>query len=285
MGRKGPSEDLDLVEGRNPVAELIKTCRRVNVLLAAKGVDRTGERIINEARDRGVKVEWVDRKILDRMSQTGSHQGIIALVERFCYAGGPETIAEAARSKGEDPLVVVLDKICDPHNLGAIIRTAYCCGAHGIVIPKRNAAGVTPAVIKSSAGAVEHLPVVQVTNTVRVIEQLKEMGLWIAGADMGGEVMYKADLGGPLALVVGSEGGGIRRLVREKCDFLVSVPMKGDLSSLNASVAAGVLLYEVLRQRMDGKYADSIDAADESLAPEAARKFQKRRKEPRARLD
>ncbi|HOC08264.1 MAG TPA: 23S rRNA (guanosine(2251)-2'-O)-methyltransferase RlmB [Bacillota bacterium] len=249
MERKGLPEGLDLVEGRNPVAELIKAQRKVNRLLAAKGVDRTGERIIGDALDRGIKVEYVDRKELDRISRTGAHQGFIALVERFRYAEGPEAIVETARGKGEDPLVVVLDKISDPHNLGAIIRTAYCCGAHGIVIPKRNAAGVTPAVIKASAGAADSMPVTRVTNTVRAIEQLKEMGLWIAGADMDGELMYGADLKGPLALVAGSEGKGLSSLVREKCDFLVSVPMKNDFSSLNVSVAAGVLLYEALRQR------------------------------------
>jgi 23S rRNA (guanosine2251-2'-O)-methyltransferase len=249
MERKDLPEGLDLVEGRNPVAELIKAQRRVNRLLAAKGVDRTGERIINDALKRGIKVEYVDRKELDRISRTGTHQGFIALVERFRYAEGPEAIVETARNRGEDPLVVVLDKICDPRNLGAIIRTAYCCGVHGIVIPKRNAAGVTPAAVKASAGAAGYIPVAQVTNTVRAIEQLKEMGLWIAGADMDGEIMYRADLKGPLALVAGSEGKGLGRLVREKCDFLVSVPMKNDFSSLNVSAAAAVLLYEALRQR------------------------------------
>lgn len=249
MERKDPSEGLDLVEGRNSVAELVKTRRRVHKLLAAKGIDRAGERIISDALKRGIKVEYMDRKELDKISRTGAHQGFIALVERFRYAEGLDTIVEAARSRGEDPLVVVLDRICDPHNLGAIIRTAYCCGAHGIVIPKRNAAGVTPAVVKASAGAAGHIPVAQVTNTVRAIEQLKEMGLWIAGADMDGEVMYTTDLKGPLALVAGSEGKGLSRLVRGKCDFLVSVPMKSGFSSLNVSVAAGVLLYEALRQR------------------------------------
>jgi 23S rRNA (guanosine2251-2'-O)-methyltransferase len=249
MGRKESSQDYDMVEGRNPVAELVKAQRKIKKLIAAKGLDPVGSRIINMARDTGINVEYLDRKELDRMSRTGAHQGVIALVEKFRYAKGLEDIVEKAKDKGEDPLVVVLDRINDPHNLGAVIRTAYCCGAHGIVIPKRNAAGVTPAAVKTSAGAAEYIPVVQVTNTVRALEQLKEMGLWIAGADMDGGAMYRADLKGPIALVAGSEGRGLGRLVKEKCDFLVSVPMKGKLSSLNVSVAAGVLLYEVLRQR------------------------------------
>ncbi len=249
MDKEDLSQGYDTVEGRNPVIEILKSRRSIKKLVAAKGLDHSGNKIIKQAKDLGLRVEYVDRGQLDRLSQTGAHQGIIALVAKHRYAGGPEVIIDRARSRSQEPLVVVLDKINDPHNLGAIIRTAYCSGAHGIIIPKRNAVGVTPVVVKSAAGATEYLPVVQVTNIARTLEQMKDMGLWIAGADMDGQEMYSTDLKGPLALVVGSEGKGISRLVKEKCDFIVSVPMKGDISSLNVSVAAGVLLYEVLRQR------------------------------------
>ncbi|MGI6702666.1 MAG: 23S rRNA (guanosine(2251)-2'-O)-methyltransferase RlmB [Clostridia bacterium] len=249
MDGDGIARGCDTVEGRNPVSELLRTQRKVERILAAKGLDPTGRRIVDRARGMGICVEHVDRRRLDKLSRTGAHQGIIALVEQFRYAEGHEVIIEGARAVGQDPLVVVLDRVSDPHNLGAVIRTAHCCGAHGVIIPKRNAAGVTPAAVKAAAGAAGYMPVAQVTNTARALEQMKDMGLWIAGADVDGEIMYKADLKGPIALVAGSEGKGLSRLVREKCDFLVSVPMKGVLSSLNVSVATGVLLYEVLRQR------------------------------------
>ncbi len=249
MDKKDFIKGYDTVEGRNPVAEILKAKRSAKKLLAAKGLDRSGEEIIKQAQSMGIKIEYVDRSQLDKLSRTKSHQGIIALVEKFRYAEGLDVVIDMARETKEDPLVVVLDRISDPHNLGAIIRTAYCCGAHGIIIPRRNAVGVTPVVVKSSSGATEYLPVVQVTNTVRILEEMKDKGFWIAGADMDGEVMYKADLKGPLALVLGSEGRGIGRLVKEKCDFVVSIPMKGSISSLNVSVAAGVLLYEAIRQR------------------------------------
>ncbi|MDD2572974.1 MAG: 23S rRNA (guanosine(2251)-2'-O)-methyltransferase RlmB [Bacillota bacterium] len=249
MDGNGIVRGRDTVEGRNPVSELLRTQRKVEGILAAKGLDPSGRRIIDRARELGIGVEYVDRRRLDKVSRTGAHQGIIALVEEFRYAEGPKTIIEKARAMGQVPLVVVLDRVSDPHNLGAVIRTAHCCGVHGVIIPERNAAGVTPTAVKAAAGAAGYIPVAQVTNTVRALERMKDMGLWIAGADMDGEIMYKADLKGPLALVAGSEGKGLGRLVREKCDFLVSVPMKGVLSSLNVSVATGVLLYEVLRQR------------------------------------
>ncbi len=247
---KGKSiKGFDSVEGRHPVLELLKTQRKVERLLAAEGIDPPGRRIVEQARGKGIEVEYMGRKQLDSLSLTGHHQGIIALVEEFRYAEGPEAIIEKARAKGQEPLVVVLDKVKDPHNLGAVIRTAYCCGVHGVIIPKRNAAKVTPAVIKAAAGAAAHISIAQVTNLVRAIEQMKDLGLWIAGGDMEGEVMYNAGFKGPIALVVGSEGKGLSRLVRDSCDFLVKIPMKGSLSSLNVSVATGVLLYEILRQR------------------------------------
>jgi len=252
VDKTGYRKEYDLVEGRNPVAEMLEAGRKAKKLLAAKGLDGSAERIIKQAEESGIQIERVDRGYLDRLSRTKAHQGIIALVDKFRYADGLDTIIERARGKKEDPFVVVLDRVNDPHNLGAVIRTSYCCGVHGIVIPKRNAAGVTPVAVKSSAGAAEYLPVLRVANTVRALEEMKDRGFWIAGADMDGEVMYQTDLKGPLALVFGSEGRGIGRLVKEKCDFLVSIPMKGSISSLNVSVAAGVLLYEALRQREFG---------------------------------
>ncbi|MBA1336425.1 MAG: 23S rRNA (guanosine(2251)-2'-O)-methyltransferase [Firmicutes bacterium] len=249
----GNNGEFDLVEGRNPVMEVLKSGREVERIYAAKGLQGAGKRIIEQALDMGVRVEYSDRGMLDSISVTGSHQGIIAEVSKFRYSEDLEGIINGAREKGEAPLVIILDKITDPHNLGAIIRTANCCGAHAVIIPRRNSAGVNSTVIKASAGAVEHIPVVQVTNLVRAIEELKGMGLWIAGADMEGESMYNADLKGALGLVIGSEGKGISRLVKEKCDFIVSIPMKGEISSLNASVAAGVLMYEILRHRLQSK--------------------------------
>ncbi|MDI6706479.1 MAG: 23S rRNA (guanosine(2251)-2'-O)-methyltransferase RlmB [Bacillota bacterium] len=249
----GNNGEFDLVEGRNPVMEVLKSGREVERIYAAKGLQGAGKRIIEQALDMGVRVEYSDRGMLDSISVTGSHQGIIAEVSKFRYSEDLEGIINGAREKGEAPLVIILDKITDPHNLGAIIRTANCCGAHAVIIPRRNSAGVNSTVIKASAGAVEHIPVVQVTNLVRAIEELKGMGLWIAGADMEGESMYNADLKGALGLVIGSEGKGISRLVKGKCDFIVSIPMKGEISSLNASVAAGVLMYEILRHRLQSK--------------------------------
>lgn len=241
--------DFDLIEGRNPVAEALKSNRKVLGIMAAEGVQGTARSIIQTALGMGIEVEYLDRKGMDKLSSTGSHQGIMAKVPRFRYSGGPEEMIEQAAERGEKPLIIILDRITDPHNLGAIIRTACCCGAHGIIIPKRNAAGVTAAVVKASAGATEHIPVAQVANLASTIDRMKDMGLWIAGADADGRLMYQTDLDGPLGLVIGSEGKGIGRLIREKCDFLVRAPIEGAISSLNASVAAGVVMYEILRQR------------------------------------
>jgi 23S rRNA (guanosine2251-2'-O)-methyltransferase len=183
------------------------------------------------------------------MSETGKHQGVIAICSAYEYAE-LEDIFALAEEKGEPPFVFILDEIEDPHNLGAIIRTANLCGAHGVIIPKRRAVGLTATVGKASAGAVNYTPVVKVTNISKTIEELKERGLWFACADMGGEIMYNCNLTGPIGLVIGNEGSGVSRLVKEKCDYVVSIPMKGDIDSLNASVAAGVLAYEIVRQRL-----------------------------------
>ena len=194
-------------------------------------------------------VQEVDRRRLDELSLTnGAHQGVIAFVTPYSYVEIEDILARASE-KDEPPFVIVLDEITDPHNLGSIIRTAESCGAHGIIIPKRRAVGLTPTVIKASAGAVEFIPIAKVTNISSTLESLKKHGLWVVGADMDGELYTSKDLTGPIALVIGSEGKGLGRLVKEKCDFLVRIPQKGKISSLNASVAAGVLMYEIVRQR------------------------------------
>ena len=200
------------------------------------------------AKDRGVPIIKAERASLDRISAGGAHQGIIAYASAFEYKE-LEDIMEKAKTSGEEPLIIILDNLEDPHNLGAIMRTAECAGAHGVIIPKRNACGLTETVAKSSAGAIEYVPCVRVTNIVRAIEELKEKGFWIAACDMGGQNYYEADLSGKLAVVIGSEGAGISKLVKENCDFTVSMPMVGRITSLNASNAAAVLMYEVRRQR------------------------------------
>ena len=238
------------VEGRNPVLEAFRSGRTVDKLLIARG-SREGSilEIIQKAKEQGIVIQEVDRRRLDDLSMTrGAHQGVIAFVTPYSYVE-LEEILEMASKKDEPPFVIVLDEITDPHNLGSIIRTAECCGAHGVIIPKRRAAGLTPVAIKASAGAVEFMPIAKVTNISDTLETLKKHGLWVAGADMDGELYNSKDLTGPMALVIGSEGKGLGRLVKEKCDFLVSIPQKGSISSLNASVAAGVLMYEMVRQR------------------------------------
>ena len=194
-------------------------------------------------------VSFVSKEKLDLMSKTKKHQGVIAICAAYEYSD-MEDIFKRAEEKNEPPFVFILDEIEDPHNLGAIIRTANLCGAHGVIIPKRRAAGLTATVVKASAGAINYTPVVKVTNIAKTIEELKERGMWFACADMEGELMYGCDLTGALGIVIGNEGSGVSRLVKEKCDYVVSIPMKGDIDSLNASVAAGVLAYEAVRQRM-----------------------------------
>lgn len=206
--------------------------------------------ITREARKQDTIINYVAKERLDQLSETGKHQGVIAFAAAYKYAE-VEDILELAREKGEPPFLFILDGIEDPHNLGAIIRTANQAGAHGVIIPKRRAVGLTSTVAKTSAGAINYTPVAKVTNISATIEELKEKGLWFVCADMGGELMYRMNLKGPIGLVIGSEGDGVSRLVKEKCDYIASIPMKGDIDSLNASVAAGVLAYEIVRQRME----------------------------------
>ena len=239
------------IEGRNAVLESLKSGKPVDKLLVQEGAgEGSVNTILREAKKAGVVIEYVPKERLDAMSKTGRHQGVIASCAAYEYAE-VEDILAAAKEKNEDPFIVVLDGIEDPHNLGAIIRTAHQAGAHGIIIPKRRAVGLTATVAKTSAGAINYLPVAKVTNISQTIEELKKEGIWFACADMDGEVMYRANLKGPIGIVIGNEGEGVSRLVKEKCDFTVSIPMKGQIDSLNASVAAGVLAYEIVRQRMN----------------------------------
>ena len=235
--------------GRNPVAEAIKSGQNIEKIMIKKGRQEGSIiPVIRKAKDAGIFVQEVDKNKLDSVAEGENHQGIIAFLCEYEYST-VEEILKSAEEKGESPFVIICDKITDPHNLGAIIRTADCVGAHGVIIPKRNSAVLNSVVAKTSAGAIMYMPVAQVTNISATIADLKEKGLWIAGADMAGEDMYKTDLTGALGLVIGSEGDGISRLVKENCDFLVSIPMHGKISSLNASVAASVLMYESVRQR------------------------------------
>ena len=240
----------DLIEGRNAVIEALRAGRTIDKIYIAKGdVDQTLGHIASKARSSGVVVVEADRRKLDAMSQTHAHQGVIALcaVKEYCTVADILAIAQA---RGDPPFVIVCDEISDPHNLGAIIRSAECAGAHGVIIPKRRSAGLTAVVDKTSAGAVEHVAIARVPNLSAAIGELKKSGLWVYGAAAeGASPMWQTDLTGPVCLVIGSEGDGIGRLVRENCDFLVSIPLKGQISSLNASAAAAVLMYEVLRQR------------------------------------
>lgn len=241
----------DIIEGRNAVIEALRANRTIEQILVASG-DVTGSInvVLALAKDKKVVVKQVDRRKLDQMSETGVHQGVIAQITPYKYFE-LEDILEYAREKEEDPFIIILDEIEDPHNFGSIIRTAETCGAHGIVIPKRRNVGVTPTVYKSSAGAVEHVKITKVTNLNNTIDKLKEQGIWVYGADMSGE-SYCCDtnFNGPLALIIGSEGKGILKLTKEKCDVLVKIPMVGKISSLNASVAGGILMYEILKQKI-----------------------------------
>lgn len=243
-------EESNYIEGRNPVLEALKSGREIEKIMIAKGTKEGSiNKIVGIARDKKIMIQTVDRSKLDSMSDTNSHQGVIAVAASYIYKT-VEDILELAKQKGEDPFIIILDEIEDPHNLGAIIRTAECAGAHGIIIPKRRSAGVTPTVLKTSAGAVEYIPIVKVTNISATIETLKKENIWIYGADMEGDgYYYEKDMTGPIGLVIGSEGSGMNRIVKEKCDFLVKIPMKGKVSSLNASVAASILTYDVVRQR------------------------------------
>ncbi len=237
------------VEGRNAVLEVFRSGRDIEKIIVAKGnTEGTIRRIMAMAADKGVVLQQVERRRLDEMSQTKNHQGIIAIVSAHDYVT-VEDILERARQKGKDPFIIILDEITDPHNLGAIIRTADAAGADGVIISKRRSVGLTATVAKTSAGAIEYVPVAKVTNIAKTIDDLKKEGLWIACTDMDGKSYFESDLKGPIALVIGSEGDGVGRLVKEKCDFTVSIPMYGEISSLNASVAAALFMYEVVRQR------------------------------------
>ena len=239
------------IEGRNPVLEAYRAGKTIDKLFILDGSDDGPiKSITREAKKYDTIINYVDKERLDNMSETGKHQGVIAYAAAYEYAEVVD-ILNAAKEKGEDPFIFILDGIEDPHNLGAIIRSANLAGAHGVIIPKRRAAGLTSTVVKASAGAINYTPVAKVTNITRTIEELKEKGIWFMCADMAGEVMYKQNLTGPIGLVIGSEGEGVSRLVKEKCDFISSIPMKGDIDSLNASVAAGVLAFEIVRQRLN----------------------------------
>lgn len=238
------------IEGRNAVLEAFRSGKTIDKVFVLDGChDGPVLSITREARKKGAIVNYVDKERLDMMSKTGKHQGVIAYAAAYEYTE-LEDIMKDIREKGEVPFLILLDNIEDPHNLGAIIRTANLAGAHGVVIPKRRAVGLTATVAKTSAGALNYTPVAKVNNMAQTIEDLKKEGMWFVCADMGGEVMYNLDLKGPIGLVIGNEGQGVSRLVKEKCDFIASIPMQGQIDSLNASVATGILAYEIVRQRM-----------------------------------
>ena len=238
------------IEGRNAVLEAFRSGKTIDKLFVLDGCqDGPVKSKIREAKKTDTIINFVDKERLDRLAGTGHHQGVVAQAAAYEYAE-VEDILKAAKDKGEAPFIFILDEIEDPHNLGAIIRTANQAGAHGVIIPKRRAVGLTATVAKTSAGAINYTPVAKVTNISKTIEDLKKQGMWFVCADMDGTTMYDLNLTGPIGLVIGNEGSGVGRLVKEKCDFVASIPMKGDIDSLNASVAAGVLAYEIVRQRM-----------------------------------
>ena len=240
----------NLVEGRNAVMEAFRAGRPIDKLFVLNGCqDGAVRSIVREAKKQSTIIQFVEKERLNQLSETGRHQGVIAFAAAYEYSD-VEDMFRLAEEKNEDPFILILDNIEDPHNLGAIIRTANLAGAHGVIIPKRRAVGLTATVAKTSAGALNYTPVAKVTNIVKTMEELKSKGMWFVCADMGGTTMYDLNLRGPIGLVIGNEGDGVSRLVRENCDFIASIPMKGDIDSLNASVAAGVLSYEIVRQRM-----------------------------------
>lgn len=240
------------IEGRNAVLEALRAGKPIDKLYVLDGCpDGPVRTIIREAKKGDTIINYVKKERLDQLSETGHHQGVIAMAASYEYAT-VEEILEKAKEKGEAPFIFVLDNIEDPHNLGAMIRTANLAGAHGVIIPKRRAVGLTPTVARTSAGAINYTPVAKVTNLKQTMEQLKKEGMWFVCADMDGTPYYQMDLKGPMGLVIGNEGEGVSRLIKETCDFVASIPMKGDIDSLNASVAAGVLAYEIVRQRLQG---------------------------------
>ena len=250
--RNTPVEEVEgQIEGRNALTEALKSGRTIDKVFVAEGdTDRALQRLAAQAKEAGAVIVPVDRRKLDTMSTTRSHQGVIALVAAHDYYTIDEILEEAA-ARGEAPLIVICDELSDPHNLGAIMRSAECAGAHGVIIPKRRSVGLTATVAKASAGAVEYMKVARVTNITNAIRDLKEKGVWVFGTAAEGSIpMYKADLTGPAAIVIGNEGDGMSQLVRKNCDVMVHIPMKGHITSLNASAAASILLYEAVRQRL-----------------------------------
>ena len=248
MDNKKVNENI--IEGRNAVLEAFRSGKPVDKLYVLDGCqDGPVRTIVREARKHDTIIQFVEKERLSQLSETGRHQGVIAYTAAYEYSEVSDML-ELAREREEDPFIILLDNIEDPHNLGAIIRTAKLAGAHGVIIPKRRAVGLTATVAKTSAGALNYTPVAKVTNLKKTMEELKKEGLWFVCADMGGEAMYDLNLTGPIGLVIGNEGEGVSRLVKETCDFVASIPMKGDIDSLNASVATGVLAYEIVRQRL-----------------------------------
>lgn len=237
----------NVIFGRNPVIEALKSGREIEKVMMTS-TDGSAAKIMAMAKEKGIPVARAEKRYLDKLAGGAAHQGVCAFTAAYSYKNFDDALKKAEEA-GEEPFLIILDNIEDPHNLGAIMRTAECAGAHGVIIPKRNACGLTETVAKTSAGAIEYVPCIRVSNIVRTIEELKGMGFWIGACDMGGQEYYKADLKGKLAVVIGSEGAGIGRLVKENCDFTVSMPMRGRINSLNASNAAAVLMYEVRRQR------------------------------------
>ena len=259
LDEENDSDDrINLIEGRNPVLEALKSGREIDKLFIQKGaVEGSIRQIIAMAREKNILIKEVDKAKLDALSVSKHHQGVIASAALYRYYEIDE-ILQIAKDKGEDPFIVILDEISDPHNLGSILRTCDAAGVHGVIIPKRRAVGLTPVVAKTSAGAIEYVPVAKVTNITQTIEYLKKKNIWIAGADIAGAPYYKKDMTGPIAVVIGSEGEGISRLVKESCDYLVSIPMSGKITSLNAGVSAAIIVYDVKKQRGSKQSAESI---------------------------
>lgn len=249
---KSFTRNENIIEGRNAVIEAFRSGKTIDKLFVLDGCnDGPVRTIIREARKYDTIMQFVSKERLNQLSETGRHQGVLAYAASYEYSSIEDMFA-LAEKKGEDPFFIILDNIEDPHNLGAIIRTANLAGAHGVIIPKRRAVGLTATVAKTSAGALNYTPVAKVTNIKKTMEDLKKRGIWFVCADMNGDEMYRVNLKGPIGLVIGNEGEGVSRLVKETCDFVASIPMKGDIDSLNASVATGVLAYEIVRQRMQG---------------------------------
>ncbi len=240
-------ENTNIIVGRNPVIEALKSGREIDKILVTSR-EGSAIKILGMAKEQGIPVMYVEKAALDRISGGQVHQGVAAYISPYAYSEMSDIFKKAEKA-GEKPFIIILDGLEDPHNLGAIMRTAECAGAHGIIIPKRHACGLTEVVAKSSAGAIEYMPVVKVTNIAQTIDELKEQGIWVAACDMGGPAYYDSDMKGKVAVVIGSEGFGISKLVKDKCDYVVSMPMVGNITSLNASNAASIIIYEVRKQR------------------------------------